>query len=548
MNKYLGRFFDIIWIPESKVATYREAGIAALLSLVCLALFYPSFKYGFVGDDYDLVTLNTWNQLFGFWESVNYRRPLDELFYFTFYNLFGYNPLPYKIFQLVVFAVNTFLVYRLLCVLTKNQLVGTLVAILFAANTVQFRNIYWISNNILLYSTTFYLVAALLFVRYLEEKRTINLVIAYIVVVTGLLFTKENLVTFPITAVLLAALVALSRKGTISRDDFIPIIRSTAVLWTIPFLFIVLRTLISWILGETEQCPYNLLDCFKNNAVITGEVNSAFQISFMGIHVVKNLALQLFWNFGSLGIYWADMPFNQYAGTLEWRDMGKPEYLLVFGFLAVFVFLYWAFRKSISTWYLIIGLLWFAGNLSPTLVLSDHVHPYFSAFPAIGIILALMMPFLHISNRVDLGHTKIIQVTGFALALLIFANSIYWIHTNEKTHLITRTSVLLQKLEKDLKRMYPAMPKHTNLIFINLGDWVLGYSKAPKVIYNEPSLNIWSADDFLLKNNKVFSKEKIYLDKSRTHVFLRTQNGLQEITSLFIKRYQGVVPENSKRG
>jgi len=90
-----------------------------------------------------------------------------------------------------------------------------------------------------------------------------------------------------------------------------------------------------------------------------------------------------------------DKPFNPDAGISEWRNLGEIEYLLVLGFLAVFVFLYWAFRKSISIWYLIIGLLWFIGNLSPTLVLPAYVYPHTSAFPAIGIILAFMVGVRH---------------------------------------------------------------------------------------------------------------------------------------------------------
>ena len=506
-------------------------GILFFLFSVCLIVFYSSFKYGFVSDDYNRITIHSWNQLFEAWRVVNLRRPLDELYYFSFYKLFGYNPLPYRLFLLGVYVLNSFLVYRLIRSVTKNQMIGVLVAILFAANTVQFRNIYWISCNLLLFATTFYLLAALFFLDYLEGKGKQRYLASFMIALAGVLLTKEDLVTFPVTALMISGYLVLSRKGSIGNRDFSLILRPGIIFWSIPFLFVGYRTVTSMIFGGREECPYNLFDCLNTDAA------SPHRVSFLGFHIFENLARQWFWNIGSFGAYWVMKPFSQYAGFFEWRSLGGIEYVIVLGSLTGLFLLYWVVRRSISWWYLIIGVIWFIGGLSPTMILPEYSQTYFSAFPAIGLFMAVVIPLRAIMSYWNIGVTRV-AVTG--LMMIFLMNSLYWMRWNEPVNPITKSSAILQQLEKDVKKIYPVFPSHTNLGFLNLGNWWLGYNIAPKVMYNDFTLNVFSGEDFLQRGGKIYSKKE-GLDKTNTHIFLKTSQGFREVTPAFFKEYGGVI-------
>lgn len=511
---------------------YSETVILLLLFVVCLLVFYSSFKYGFVSDDYNRITIHSVKQLVESWKVVNLSRPLDELFYFTFNNLFRYKPLPYRVFLLFIYFLNSFLVYRLIRALTKSQMVGFLIAILFAANTVQFRNIYWISCNLLLFATTFNLLAALFFWNYLENRKKGILVISFALVFGGLLLTKEDLAAFPVTALVLSGYLTLNRKGTIGKDNVAAILRPTLIFWSIPVIFVLYRTVLSWVIGGIDKCPYNLLDCLNPQA------DSPHHVGLLGPHIIANLGLQWFWNMGSLGFYWVIRPFSKYAGVFEWESIGLVEAIVIFSSLGGFFLLYWSVRKSTSWWHLILGVVWFVGALLPTIFLPDYIQNYFSAFAAIGLFLAVIIP---LQSLLVPYYIKVIRVVGAALVFLYLINSVYWIHWNENVNVITKSSTILQRMESDLKSKYAIFPSHTNLVFVNLGYWWLGYGTAPKVMYNDFTMDVFSVEDFIQKGDKIYSKKSKELDISNTHVFLNTREGFREVTPGFFKRYNGVI-------
>ena len=517
-------------IDASRTTLAREAAIAALLFLVCGAVFSSSFSYGFVSDDFGLIELRTWDQVWSNWKSVGFRRPLDEAFFFAFHRLFGYNPVPYRVFIFLVYGVNTYLVYRLARALTGRAGLGVLVAVFFAANTVQFRNVYWISCNLLVFATTFFLAALLVFLRYLREGGQLWLALSFGLALVGLLATKEDLVAFPVVALVLSAHQTIRTKRVLTWKDIVPIIRPTVVFWSIPVLFVGVRGALVAIVGGRGDCPYNLVACFESHS------DNPFRVDVLGIHVLENLARHIFWNLGNLGAYWLDLAFSEYAGVFEWRKLGAAEYAIIVGFVAGLGTLYWVYRKRISSWYFVLGWAWFVATLLPTLAMPDHVYPYFSALSAVGLFLALTM-WLHAAT--ERWSVKAARLGGTLLLGLFLVNSLYWTRANESVNVITTTSRLLQRLEVDLKRMYPAFPPGTTLVFPGIHSWFLGEGAALRVMYQDRPLTVLGQEMFAQGPGGFYATRKVDLRVTATHVFVNTEEGLQEITLEFFAVYRG---------
>lgn len=520
---------DILWEFLN-----RKWTTPIILFFVCIIVFYSSFNYGFATDDFDGLIIKSWDQVLDVWKISNFRRPIDEIFYLIFTNLFGYNPIPYRLFIFVVYFVNTLLVYFLFRSLLKDQIIGSLIAIIFAANTVQFRNIYWVSCKILLFATLFCLVAAIYFLRYVETRQNKFLWISFSIALIGVITTKEDLIIFPLIAILLASYSVISTKGTLIKKDFVFSLRDSAIFWTIPFLFIGFRSAMSWLIGGEVGCPYNLLKCFKPDA-------GALHVSLNGFNMVRNIILQVYWNLGSLGIYWLDMPFNKNAGYFEYRNINGVDFFLILFFITVLIYLYWHLRKKISIWYMIIGIAWFVGALVPTLVLPEHVLPYFSAFPSIGLFLTFIIP-LH--NIIGSWSLKMKRIAITILVILFLGNSIYWIDTNEKLNWITSASVMTQKLEKGFKQLYSTFPNNTNILLPNLGRWwYIQDGRALKVMYNDLTLNVLSTEDFIESKGRIYTTKKVNLSKANSHAFFITNKGIHEVTEEFFRQYGGVLPQ-----
>jgi hypothetical protein len=331
-------------------------------------------------------------------------------------------------------------------------------------------------------------------------------------------------------ALVLSAYQILRTKRVLTWKDIALIIRPTAILWLIPVLYIGVRVALVAIVGGRGDCPYNLVACFESHS------DNPFRVSVLGIHVVENLARQIFWNLGSLGAYWLDFPFSEYAGVFEWRKMGSTEYAIIFGFIAGLGMLYGVCRKRLSPWYLVLGWAWFVATLLPTLAMPDHVYPYFSALSAVGLFLALTM-WLHAAT--ERWSAKAVRLGGTLLVGLFLANSLYWTRANESVNVITTTSRLLQRLDVDLKQMYPAFPPGTTLVFPGIHSWFLGEGAALRVMYDDLPLRVFGWDAFTQDAGGWYATRRINLQETTTHVFIRTQGRLREITPQFLLVYRG---------
>ena len=515
---------------DARFPDSRSARVLPLLGLFALTLvvFWPSFQYGFVSDDFVQLTRNSWERVWSTWREEGFRRPLDELFFLSFWKAFGFHALPYRIFLCGLYFLNTVLVYRLTTSLLRDRLSGFAVAAMFAANLVQFRNVYWVSCAIGLMETMLFLVALLCLLRRLDGGPAGWSALALAVATLGVITTKEHLAMFPLVAGLTAAFRQLVLRGSLTRADLWSIGRSTAIFWVVPIFFVGARLVLKIVSTGGLECPYDPTRC------LGADSSDPFFVSLWGVHLLRNLLQHLYWNLGNFGIYWLDGILNPNAGKLEWLGVGPTQYALIATYGILLAAAYWWLRRLVPWGTLVLSGLWFIVLLAPVLVLPNHSYPYFSAFASVGLGIAVVMPFSML--RVS-GHPYGATV-GLGLLLSLFlATSLYWSHKNLSTHLITSTSRFLIGFEAHLKFLHPSVPPGATLVFLNIDGWHLGYRLAPAFMYGDPSIRTLAKGDVAVQNGRISVKEQVALDPHRTLVFVLTPDGLRDVTTEFFSVY-----------
>lgn len=192
-------------IPDKKpVNPYVYlAGILLLTVIVYAAAMNNNFIYQFDDDLY--VTNNPDIQAFT-WDNVQtvftkayvgLYLPLTMLGYMGEYALFGLNPEPYHIINLIIHLVNTLLVFVLIRRLRPGVYVAALVAFVFALHPMHVESVTWISElKDVLYSL-FYLAGLLAWLRY-TDKPSAGRYLATLGFFVLSLFSKTIAVSFPL--------------------------------------------------------------------------------------------------------------------------------------------------------------------------------------------------------------------------------------------------------------------------------------------------------------------------------------------------------------
>lgn len=142
--------------PET---AHRARGQFALWStLLCVLVgiaYWPVHSFDFVNWD------DTWyvlrNPYLGSWELSNLKAiatdvinrnyaPLTIFTYLVEHTLFGTEPAGYHIFNVLLHAVNSVLVFALISQVTKNRAAGWMTAAMFAVHPVQIESVAWVSS------------------------------------------------------------------------------------------------------------------------------------------------------------------------------------------------------------------------------------------------------------------------------------------------------------------------------------------------------------------------------------------------------------------
>ncbi len=174
----------------------------ALVFMVVVA-YLPSLSGGFVWDDVIFTqepTLQRWSGLWSIWLSPSdigkegHYWPIVYTSFWLEHKLWGLDPLGYHVVNVLLHAVNTVLVWRLLRVLLVPG--AWAVAAVFAVHPMHVESVAWVIERKDLLSALFYLSAVLVWIRFTEAPNKARYGLALGLYVAGLL-SKSIAVTLP---------------------------------------------------------------------------------------------------------------------------------------------------------------------------------------------------------------------------------------------------------------------------------------------------------------------------------------------------------------
>lgn len=211
--------------PAPQIAPWPGLGATfALIAIATLIVYFPSLRGDFLWDDAGHVTkpeLQSWSGLLRIWFEPGATQQYYPLLHSAFWLehlLWGDATPGYRLINLLWHATAACLFVTLLRRLAVS---GALLAgLLFALHPVCVESVAWISEQKNTLSTVFYLVAALAWLRFEEERTPRRYVVAS-------LWFLAALLTKTVTATLPAALLVVAwwRRGRLSwRDDVQPLL------------------------------------------------------------------------------------------------------------------------------------------------------------------------------------------------------------------------------------------------------------------------------------------------------------------------------------
>ncbi len=152
-----------------------------ILPLLVLAVYHRAFFAEFVLWDDDALIMNNSTLKMPFWEaletafSIYYHGdyfPLTLMSYWTDFQLFGLDPQPMHIINLVLQMLNVGLLYWFLRKLTQSDAVSLMVCLFYAIHPLQTESVMWISERKSLISAFYTLISLNLYLESYDESKT----------------------------------------------------------------------------------------------------------------------------------------------------------------------------------------------------------------------------------------------------------------------------------------------------------------------------------------------------------------------------------------
>ncbi len=189
-----------------------------LLVAVVLGLYWNTLGHEFVHDDLTLIQQNRTVTELRWGEILSHRvyRPVRTLTYALNYWAGGLDPTGYHLFNLLLHALNSMLVYWLFRAVTGRRTLALAGALLFAAHPAQTAAVAYVSGRKDLLAAFFILAGCLAFLSYRDSGRRRYLLLCLACLVVGVL-AKELVIVLP-ALLLLLDLCRTHRSGEPGRE------------------------------------------------------------------------------------------------------------------------------------------------------------------------------------------------------------------------------------------------------------------------------------------------------------------------------------------
>jgi protein O-mannosyl-transferase len=200
------------FMNNSSTRSNKSFLIILLIITSTLAVYYQVINHEFCLLDDDIyITINdhvrsglTWENLiyaFGFSKS-SYWHPLTWLSHQLDCELFGLNPGPHHLINVLFHIMNSVILFVLLMKMTGSQWRSTVVALMFALHPVNVDSVAWAAERKNVLSTFFWMLTMLSYLYYVKNPRISKYLLMLCIFILGLL-SKPMLVTLPFVLLLM---------------------------------------------------------------------------------------------------------------------------------------------------------------------------------------------------------------------------------------------------------------------------------------------------------------------------------------------------------
>ena len=343
-----------------------------LILTVSIVVFYQTLRFDFVADDWRLIYdrmsfLEDWNNLnVAFtqpfpavtYEPIPFYRPIITLVNFINFHLVGKLTYGYHWVNLGFHTLNALLIYLLVFLLFKSELLSLFTSLFFAAHPIHTNSVVWISGRTDLIACFFVLLSVIFFVKRKDHVGALRILLLAGSILSYLfaLFSKEIALALPL---FLFVWDYVSEKDSIKKK-ILPYLPFAAV----TILYILLRISIIGNLGGGK--PYTSANIFQRFL-------TSFAIYF---YYFKKFIFPVYLNFSPRVLTITSLFSLKLWGSLI--------------FFAVVLALGLSVRKSIKE--VSFGIFWILAFLVPVLNLAPlyaSVKEWWAYIPSIGFCLIL---------------------------------------------------------------------------------------------------------------------------------------------------------------
>ena len=193
--------------PLTAAVSYSRQDVPALVALGLLVVvsYLPAMLWGgFVWDDNLFIKVDPVREVSGLWqiwfspsaiEGENHYWPLVYTTFWLEHKLWGFDPTGYHIVNVLLHLANTLLLWH---ILRRLAVPGTwVVAAVFAVHPLHVESVAWVIERKDVLSGLFYLAAALVWMRFVEQPNPRRYAWSLVLYAAGLL-SKSIVVTLPV--------------------------------------------------------------------------------------------------------------------------------------------------------------------------------------------------------------------------------------------------------------------------------------------------------------------------------------------------------------
>lgn len=363
-----------------------------LLLFVCCCLFYGNTLFNdYSLDDAIVITQNQFTKkgiegipdlfkyesftgFFGIKKNLvsgGRYRPLSMATFALEYSVFGLNPHISHLINVILFAVASFILFLLLNSLLKHRFnpdksinIAFIATLFFIAHPVHTEVIANIKGRDEIIALLGALCANLLVIKYIDNKKKVNLFYAFLFFITGL-FSKENTITF-LAVIPLTIYFFRQEKLRTYIITFLPLAIAAI------FFLLIRRS----VLGETPPPPKDIM----NNPFADGTGSQKFATIFFTFLIYLKLLF-----------FPHPLTFDYYPYHIQLVDWNNPFVLisLITYIALIFIATVMFFKKSMLSFGILYFLITFSIVSNLVFPVGTFMNERFLFMPSVGFVLLL---------------------------------------------------------------------------------------------------------------------------------------------------------------